>query len=86
MQTQSDRNTTSSPFLLSQQVQMSSYAFLESHAEWLDVGALHGEAEYPSEALVNHQDLGRGITWALAIEAAAALGAYAIWHLFHVMF
>ncbi len=80
MQTQRDINSAASTFLLRPHVQMSSHAFLESHAECLAFGALQGEVECPPEAIVNHQDLGKGVTWALAIEVSAALGIYAICH------
>jgi len=72
--------------LLSPQVQRSSDALLESHAEWMEVGALYGETECPPEAIVNRHDLGRGVRWALAIEVSAALSVYAIFHFCRFLF
>lgn len=86
MQTQHDSNSAAAVLLLPPQVQMSSDTFLESNAEWLDFGALHGEAECPPEAIVNHKELGKGVRWALGIEAVAALSIYEIWHFFHLLF
>ena len=85
MQSQRDGGSTASTLLV-KPVQMSNSSLLMSHTEWLDVGALHGEAEYPPDAIVNHHDLGKGLSWALAIEAAATLIVYAIWHVCHMLF
>lgn len=75
-----DGNCAASNLPLSAQVQMSSHAFLESNAEWLDVAALYGDPECLPEAIVNRHDLGKGVRWALAIEVSAALSIYAVCH------
>jgi hypothetical protein len=49
-------------------------------------GAISADAEWPAEAIVNLSNLARGVRWALAIEGAAALGIYAIWHLCRLWF
>jgi hypothetical protein len=86
MQTQCDSNSAASTLLFPPNVELSNHTFQESHAEWLDVGPLHGEAECLPQAIANCQDLGKGVRWALAIEAAAALSIYAIWSLCHSLF
>jgi hypothetical protein len=58
----------------------------ELRTEWRVLGPLHGESEYLPQAIVDHQDLGRGIRWAVAIELVAALGIYAIWSVCRLLF
>jgi hypothetical protein len=86
MQIQSDGDHAASTFSLPPHAQMSGYSLPVTHTDWLDVGTLDDEAEFPLDAVVNHNDLGRGLRWALAIELAAALSVYAIWHLCHLLF
>ena len=86
MQYLRDSNCAASNLLLMPHMQMSSHAFLESKAEWPDVAALYREAECPPEAIVDRHDLGKGMRWALAIEATAALSVYAIFHFCHLLF
>jgi hypothetical protein len=49
-------------------------------------GTISADTEWPAEAIVNLRDLARGVRWALAIEGAAALGIYAVWHLWRLWF
>jgi len=72
--------------LLSPRVQMSSYAAPLTRTHVMRAGAISADAEWPAEAIVNLSDLGRGVRWALAIEGAAALGIYAVWHLWRLWF
>jgi len=75
---------TAMPSLLSQPLQMSSYAAPLIQAPRMKAGAMCAEAEWPAEAFVNLRNLGRGVSWALGIEGAAALTIYAVWHLWHL--
>jgi hypothetical protein len=38
--------------------------------------------QWPAEAIDNRRSLGKGLRWALGIEAGAALGIYCLWLLF----
>lgn len=40
-------------------------------------------ATQPEEAVAHVGKLGKGLAWTLAIECAAALFVYAIWHVWH---
>lgn len=85
MPTQRHSNSAGSTLLLPPHVKVSSHTLFELHTEWRVLGASHGEAEFLRQANVDHEDLGRGVRWALAIELAAALGIYAIWSLCHFL-
>ena len=52
-----------------------------SEARALSNRGLDADAEWPPEAVVDIRVLGRGVAWALGIEAAAALFVGVIWHL-----
>jgi len=41
--------------------------------------------EWPVDAVVDQEALGRGVRWALGIEGVAALGIYILWHLWVVL-
>ena len=69
---------------LSPQLQMSSYAAPLIRAQVVKPRTISAETEWPDEAFVNLRDLRRGVGWALAIESAAALSCYIIWHLWHI--
>ena len=73
-----------SPSLLSPRLQMSSDATPLLRSQVMKAGAVVAEAEWPAEAIVNLRDLGRGVSWALAIEGAAALSLLAVWYLWHL--
>lgn len=72
--------------LLSPGVQMSSYVAPLTRSQVMRPGAISAGAEWPAEAIVNLSDLARGVRWALAIEGAAAVGIYAVWHLWRLWF
>ena len=87
MQTRAFDNTKlndSPPSLLSPSLQMSSYAAPLVSAHVVDSSAIDGEAEYPPEAIVNWGYLGKGVRWALGIEAAIALVIFGAWQLWRL--
>ena len=77
----SSRLQTSRP---SPRLQMSSYAGPLIRTQVMRPGAVSAEAEWPAEAFVDLGDLGRGVSWALAIEGAATLIVCAAWHLWEL--
>ena len=87
MQTQGFDNTrlkAESPSLLSPTMQMSSYAAPLIAAHVVDTTAADAEAEFPPEAIVNWGDWGKGVRWALGIEAVTALVIFGAWQLWHL--
>lgn len=75
-----------SPSMFSLPLQMSSYAAPLTRTQVMRAGTISTDAEWPAAAIVNLSDLARGVRWALAIEGAAALGIYAVWHLWRLWF
>ena len=87
MQTQGFDNTrlkAESPSLLSPTMQMSSYAAPLMAAHVVDSSATDAEVEFPPEAIVNWGDLGKGVRWALGIEAVTGLVVFGAWQLWHL--
>ena len=79
MHTRSFHNThmaAASSSLLSPTMPMSSYA-----APFPDVTVPVANPEWPAEAIADLHRLGKGLSWALGIEGAAAIGIYVTWHL-----
>ena len=74
----------SSP-LPSSPLQMSSYAGALPQPPALRSGGTNVDAEWPAETIVNAHDLGKGVSWALAIEGAAALAICLVWRLWHFL-
>ncbi|MGD1108070.1 MAG: hypothetical protein ABR865_13580 [Terracidiphilus sp.] len=70
--------------LLAPQIEMSSYAATLAGVQDIRSGVVRTDVEWPAEAIVNLHLLGKGVGWALAIESAAALSTYGIWHLWHL--
>ena len=62
-------------------LQMSSCAVPMLQARALSDRAADVNAEWPAEAVVDIRLLGRGVAWALTIEATAAAFVCVIWHL-----
>jgi len=71
--------------LPSSPLQMSSYAIALPQPPALRSGGTNVDAEWPAETIVNAHDLGKGVSWALAIEAAAALAICVVWRLWHFL-
>jgi hypothetical protein len=67
------------PFL-----QLSRYPAPYFLAEVIRPRAASAETEWPAEAFVDVGDLGRGVSWALAIEGAVALSICGLWYLCHL--
>ncbi len=61
--------------------QVSSYAVLLTRTRVMRAGTISAHTTWPSEAIVNLRSLARGVSWALTIEGAAALGIYGVWYL-----
>lgn len=76
--------TIISPSLLSPPLEMSSYAAPLTQADVLGAGTMSPEVEWPVQTVVDPRSLGKGVSWALGIEGAAALCLYGIWHLWHL--
>jgi len=81
-----DIHLTAANSLLAAQSQMAGYVDAVSQTEGISAAVVDVEAQWPAEAFVNRRDLGRGVSWALAIEGLAALGCYAAWHLWRLWF
>ena len=73
--------TAISPSLPSAPLQMSSYAAPFTHGHALEAGIMSPKAKWPEQNVVDFRSLGKGVSWALTIEGAAALCLYAVWHL-----
>jgi len=73
-----------SPSLLVPRIQMASYASTFASAQAIASSGLRAKTEWASDAIVNLRLLGKGVGWALAIEGAAALSLYALWHMWQL--
>ncbi len=73
-----------SPSLLSQPLQMSSFAAPMRRADVLNAGTMSPEAEWPTQDVVDIRRLAKGVRWALGIEGTAAICVYLIWHLWQL--
>lgn len=67
--------------MFSLRAQMSRYGVPLTRTRFMRAGNISADSTWPSEAIVNLRSLARGVSWALAIEGAAALGIYGIWYL-----
>lgn len=79
-----DKTTASSPSLLSSKLKMSSYAAPLMAAHVVDSSRIDAKPDWPIEAIVDWGNLGKGIRWALGIEAVVTLAGYGVWQLWHL--
>jgi hypothetical protein len=70
--------------LIAPQMQMSSYAASLARTHFMRSEGFRTEAEWPAKAIVDLNRLGKGVSWALAIECTAALSLYVVWQLCHL--
>ena len=75
---------SASTSLLSPHFSASSHAPALTQPPGASRGGIDDDAEWPAEAFVNLDDLGKGVRWALAIEVATALSLYSLWHLWRL--
>jgi hypothetical protein len=73
-----------SPFQIAHQAQITSYAATFASSREITNIVLGTDAKRPAESIVNLRLLGKGVGWALGIEGAMAMCAYAIWWLWHI--
>ena len=69
--------------LAAPQMQMRSYADSLARTHFMRSGSIRREVELPPKAIVDLHRLGKGVSWALAIECTAALSLYVVWQLCH---
>jgi hypothetical protein len=60
---------------------MNSFVFPLPQEGPLGDGYIGPTAEWPADAVVDYRALGKGVSWALGMEGAAALFIYFTWHL-----
>lgn len=66
-------------------LQMSSCAVPALQRRMLSDQGMGADADWPPDAVVDVRLLGRGVAWALAIEASSTALVCAIWHLCKVL-
>ena len=69
------------PSPLSPSLHMSSFGIPLSQTGLPANSGLDGNLNWPIDVIVDHAALGKGVRWALGIESVAAVGIYALWHL-----
>lgn len=69
---------------LSQALQMSSYAAPLMRPRLSENETLSSGIGWPPESVVDLGALSKGVSWALAIEGAAAICFYTLWHFRHL--
>jgi hypothetical protein len=66
------------------QMQMSNNASSLARAHFVRSEGLRVETGWAAKPIADLRRLGKGVSWALAIECTAALGFYFVWHLWHL--